>query len=44
MVADSRSVQPTDAALADFCYTMFVDHDGKFHLGMLSTSGFKPLP
>jgi len=26
-----------------FCYTMFVDRDGKFQLGMLSTSGFKPL-
>jgi len=26
-----------------FCYTMFVDRDGKFQLGMLSTSAFKPL-
>jgi len=26
-----------------FCYTMFVDRDGKFQLGMLSTSSFKPL-
>ncbi len=26
-----------------FCYTMFIDRDGKFQLGMLSTSGFKPL-
>ena len=26
-----------------FCYTMFVDRDGKFPLGMLSTSAFKPL-
>lgn len=25
------------------CYTMFVDRDGKFQLGMLSTSSFKPL-
>ena len=25
-----------------FCYTMFVDRDGKFQLGMLSTSAFKP--
>ena len=26
-----------------FNYTMFVDRDGKFQLGMLSTSAFKPL-
>jgi len=26
-----------------FCYTMFVDRDGKYQLGMLSTSSFKPL-
>lgn len=26
-----------------YCYTMFVDRDGKFQLGMLSTSAFKPL-
>jgi len=26
-----------------FCYTMFVDRDGKFQLGMLSTSAFKPV-
>ena len=26
-----------------FCYTMFVDRDGKFQLKMLSTSSFKPL-
>lgn len=26
-----------------FCYTMFVDRDGKFQLGMLSTSAFRPL-
>ena len=26
-----------------FCYTMFVDRDGKFQLGMLSTSSFKPI-
>ena len=26
-----------------FSYTMFVDRDGKFQLGMLSTSAFKPL-
>jgi benzoyl-CoA 2,3-dioxygenase component B len=26
-----------------YCYTMFVDRDGKFQLGMLSTSSFKPL-
>ena len=26
-----------------FCFTMFVDRDGKFQLGMLSTSSFKPL-
>ena len=26
-----------------FCYTMFVDRDGKFQLGMLSTSSFRPL-
>ena len=26
-----------------FCYTMFVDRDGKYQLGMLSTSAFKPL-
>ena len=26
-----------------FCYTMFVDRDGKFQLGMLSTSAFTPL-
>jgi 1,2-phenylacetyl-CoA epoxidase catalytic subunit len=26
-----------------FCYTMFVDRDGKFQLGMLSTSSFKPV-
>ena len=26
-----------------FCYTMFVDRDWKFQLGMLSTSAFKPL-
>jgi len=26
-----------------FCYTMFVDRDGKFQLGMLSPSAFKPL-
>ena len=26
-----------------FCYTRFVDRDGKFQLGMLSPSAFKPL-
>ena len=26
-----------------FCYSMCVDRDGKFQLGMLSTSAFKPL-
>jgi len=26
-----------------FCYTMFVDRDGKYQLGMLSTSSFKPV-
>jgi len=26
-----------------FCYTMFIDRDGKYQLGMLSTSAFKPL-
>ncbi|MBT4407196.1 MAG: hypothetical protein HOC79_04920, partial [Euryarchaeota archaeon] len=26
-----------------FCFTMFVDRDGKYQLGMLSTSSFKPL-
>ena len=36
-------LQPPHAHWLDFfCYTMFVDRDGKFQLGMLSTSGFKP--
>ncbi len=26
-----------------FCFTMFIDRDGKYQLGMLSTSSFKPL-
>nr|ADD93071.1 benzoyl CoA oxygenase component B [uncultured archaeon MedDCM-OCT-S05-C205] len=35
--------QPMTHWLDFFCYTMFVDRDGKFQLGMLSTSAFKPL-
>ena len=35
--------QPMEHWLDFFCYTMFVDRDGKFQLGMLSTSSFKPL-
>ena len=35
--------EPMDHWLDFFCYTMFVDRDGKFQLGMLSTSSFKPL-
>ena len=35
--------QPMPHWLDFFCYTMFVDRDGKFQLGMLSTSAFKPL-
>ena len=35
--------QPMTHWLDFYCYTMFVDRDGKFQLGMLSTSAFKPL-
>jgi benzoyl-CoA 2,3-dioxygenase component B len=35
--------RPMPPWLDFFCYTMFVDRDGKFQLGMLSTSAFKPL-
>jgi benzoyl-CoA 2,3-dioxygenase component B len=35
--------QPMTHWLDFYCYTMFVDRDGKFQLGMLSTSAFRPL-
>jgi benzoyl-CoA 2,3-dioxygenase component B len=35
--------QPIDDWLSFFCFTMFVDRDGKFQLASLAESGFSPL-
>ncbi|MDE0912446.1 MAG: phenylacetate-CoA oxygenase subunit PaaI [Candidatus Poseidoniales archaeon] len=35
--------EPIDHWLDFFCFTHFIDRDGKFQLKMLSTSSFKPL-
>lgn len=35
--------QPIDDWLSFFCFTMFVDRDGKFQLATLAESGFSPL-
>ena len=35
--------EPIDNWLDFFCFTHFIDRDGKFQLKMLSTSSFKPL-
>ena len=35
--------EPIDNWLDFFCFTHFIDRDGKFQLKMLSTSAFKPL-
>lgn len=35
--------QPIDDWLSFFCFTMFVDRDGKFQLAALAESGFTPL-
>ena len=35
--------QPIEDWLSFFCFTMFVDRDGKFQLGALAESGFSPL-
>ncbi len=35
--------QPIDDWLSFFCFTMFVDRDGKFQLATLAESGFSPM-
>jgi len=35
--------QPIEDWLSFYCFTMFVDRDGKFQLGALAESGFSPL-
>ena len=35
--------QPIDDWLSFFCFTMFVDRDGKFQLASLAESGFSPM-
>ncbi len=35
--------QPCEDWLSFFCFTMFMDRDGKFQLGALAESGFDPL-